>query len=207
VARLSPEVIFLDVRMPGLDGITLVQQHRELPPIVFCTAYDEFAVQAFEVNAVDYLLKPVRPERLAQAVERALQKRAGRSGAAVRATLQALAPPTSSTRVVSSARGEVRFFEAKDLTRFWANEKYTVFYADGAEQLTEEPLSELEQRLAAVGFLRIHRGELVRLDAVKVLRAEHGVHEVVFKRRPGGPGQPAPARVGTACARRPVMAQ
>ena len=67
----KPDVVLLDIRMPGLDGITLAQTCRDLPPIIFCTGYDEHAVKAFEVNAVDYLLKPVRPERLAAALARA----------------------------------------------------------------------------------------------------------------------------------------
>lgn len=177
VRRLAPDVVFLDVRMPGVDGLTLVQRSSGLPPIVFCTAHDEFAVQAFEVNAVDYLLKPVRPERLRAALDR-VKSRGAAASASQSAALASLAPAT--TRVVSAARGEVRFFDALDVTRFWSADKYTLFRADGAEQLTEESLSELEVRLAAHGFLRVHRGELVRLAAVKALRGEDGVREVLL---------------------------
>ncbi|MFO0599374.1 MAG: LytTR family DNA-binding domain-containing protein [Myxococcaceae bacterium] len=177
-----PDVLFLDVRMPGLDGVTLAQRHgHQLPRVVFCTAYDEFAVRAFEVNAVDYLLKPVRPERLTQALDR-LGSAAQRQGAQPLArTLEELAPAAASTRVVSSERGEVRFFDARAITRFWASDKYTVFLADGREHLTEEPLSDLEQRLAPLNFVRVHRGDLVRLGAVKSLRSTDGVHEVTLE--------------------------
>jgi DNA-binding LytR/AlgR family response regulator len=171
---LAPDVLFLDVRMPGIDGITLAQSFTELPPIVFVTAHDSHAVDAFEVEAVDYLLKPVNPERLAEAVER-LRTRGGDRRAAARA-LARLAPP--SARVVTSGRGLVRFFEAAAITRFWAADKYTVFRADGEEHLTEEPLDALAERLAPLGFLRVHRAELVRIAAVKALRAEDGIHEV-----------------------------
>lgn len=172
-----PDVLFLDVRMPGMDGVTLAQRHgHELPRVVFCTAFDEFAVQAFEVNAVDYLLKPVRPERLAQALERVR----GPASRALAPVLDQLAPASQSTRVVSAGRGEVRFFEASAITRFWASEKYTLFLADGQEHLTEEPLSELETRLAPLGFVRVHRGDLVRRSAVKALRAQDGVYEVAL---------------------------
>jgi DNA-binding LytR/AlgR family response regulator len=173
---LAPDVMFLDIRMPGVDGMTLAQTHLDLPPIVFCTAYDEFAVKAFEVSAVDYLLKPVRPERLTAALERVRTKQLA-SKEAVAKALNAVAP-ASGTRIVSSTRGEVRFFDAKALTRLWASDKYTVFLADGEEQLTEESLSTLEQRLAPHGFLRVHRAELIRLDAVKALTTEDGFHEV-----------------------------
>lgn len=175
---LGPDVVFLDIRMPGVDGMTLAQTHLDLPPIVFCTAYDEFAVKAFEVNAVDYLLKPVRPERLASALEKVRAKQHA-SKEAVAKALHAVAP-ANGTRIVSSTRGEVRFFDAKALTRLWASDKYTVFLADGEEQLTEESLSTLEQRLAPHGFLRIHRAELVRLEAVKALSTEDGFHEVLL---------------------------
>lgn len=173
---LAPDVVFLDVRMPGLDGLTLVQRHADLPPIVFCTAYDEFAVKAFEVNAVDYLLKPVRAERLAAAVEKVRAKQ-GASRERVAKALEAVAP-AQATRVVSSTRGTVRFFDARQLTRFWSSDKYTVFVAEGEEHLIEESLSTLEERLAPHGFLRVHRAELIRLDAVKSLSTADGMHEV-----------------------------
>jgi DNA-binding LytR/AlgR family response regulator len=179
LARATPaDVLFLDVRMPGVDGITVAQSRVELPPVVFCTAYDEFAVKAFEVNAVDYLLKPVREERLAAAVEKVRARQAAAKERVAKA-LEAVAP-ASATRLVSSTRGQVRFFDARQVTRFWASEKYTLFVADGEEHLLEESLATLEGRLAAHGFLRVHRAELVRLDAVKTLRTLDGLHEVTL---------------------------
>jgi DNA-binding LytR/AlgR family response regulator len=162
---LRPDVVFLDVRMPALDGLAFAQRAATLPPIVFITAHDTFAVQAFEVCATDYLLKPVRLERLSAAVEK------------VRSEAVPL-PPLSGSRIVSSARGEVRFFEAKEISRFWASDKYTVFRDGGEEHLTEEPLSTLEARLAPFGFLRIHRAELVNLAKVKALRGTDGMHSL-----------------------------
>ena len=177
IGKLRPDVVFLDIRMPRMDGLTLAQRWADLPPIVFVTAYDTFAVQAFEVNAADYLLKPVRPERLQGAVEKVRRQLAGRAPGSRSAVLQSL-QPVSSTRVVSSARGEVRFFEAKELCRFWSSDKYTLFRDGGEEHLTEEPLSELEQRLAPHGFLRVHRAELVNLAKVKALKSSDGILEV-----------------------------
>lgn len=164
----APDVIFLDVRMPGLDGMTLAQRHGDLPPIVFVTAHDEYAVRAFELEAIDYLLKPVRPERLLLAVKRVSSR---------------LTPPTSESgvpRVISATRGVFRVFDARAITRFWACDKYTSFCSDGAEHLTEESLNALETRLTAHGFLRVHRGELVRLDAIRELRASDGGHEIAL---------------------------
>jgi DNA-binding LytR/AlgR family response regulator len=176
VRALKPDVVFLDIRMPGLDGLTLAQRFTELPPLVFCTAWNEFAVQAFEVNAVDYLLKPVRTERLAKAVEK-LATRVASPG--VEKALEAIAP-ANPARLISGGRGEVRFFDARAVTRLWASDKYTLFFADGAEHLTEESLVSLAQRLAPFGFVQVHRSELIRLDAVRALRSEDGVHEVTL---------------------------
>jgi len=174
VRALAPDLLFLDVRMPGLDGVTLAQQHQDLPPIIFVTAHDAHAVSAFELNAVDYLLKPVRPERLAQAVERVRQRRP--EPHAVARALAAVAP--AQTRVLSSSRGLVRFFDAREITRFWATDKYTLFCGDGQEQLTDETLSSLEARLQPLGFVRVHRAELVRIAAVKALHVADGVHRI-----------------------------
>lgn len=158
--------------MPGLDGLTLAQRYARLPPFVFVTAYDEHAVAAFEVNAVDYLLKPVTAERLAAAIARLATRRDAAPPAAD--GLAMLGGAAGSPRVVSSLRGEVRLFDARDVTRFWASDKYTIFVGDGIEQITEEPLSALEQRLAPFGFLRVHRAELVNAARVKALVGDEG---------------------------------
>jgi DNA-binding LytR/AlgR family response regulator len=168
----APDVMLLDIRMPGLDGLTLVQRSRSLPPVIFCTAWSDFAVQAFEVNAIDYLLKPVRTERLGQALSRVNAR-----PVALAKVLEVVAP-ISPTRLVTATRGTVRFFDAREVTRFWASEKYTLFRADGAEHLLEESLVALSARLAPFGFLQVHRGELVQISAVRSLKNADGVHEV-----------------------------
>jgi DNA-binding LytR/AlgR family response regulator len=173
IAAHAPDVMLLDIRMPGIDGLTLAQRTTSLPPIIFCTAWSEFAVQAFEVNAVDYLLKPVRVERLGAA----LGKVSGPGSKAMARALEVVAP-VSPTRLITGERGAVRFFDARDVTRFWASDKYTVFRADGGEHLIEESLVTLSERLAPFGFVQVHRAELVRLDAVRSLRSDDGVHEL-----------------------------
>ncbi len=174
VRALAPDVVFLDVRMPGIDGVTLAQTFVDLPPIIFVTAHDEHAVAAFDLEAVDYLLKPVRPERLAKAIERVRQRPSDPQ--AVQRALAKVAPPTS--RIVSSARGVTRFYDAAEITRFWSADKYTLFRIAGDEHLTEEPLTKLAHRLASFGFVRIHRSELVRLAAITGLHSDSGIHEV-----------------------------
>lgn len=168
VVDTKPELLLLDIHMPRLDGLTLVARHHALPPVIFVTAYEAHAVRAFELHAVDYLLKPVRPERLAQALERALARAA--PPPAVQRVLDTLAP--TGTRVVSTARGVTRLFDALEVTRFWSSEKYTLFVARNEEHMTEEPLGALEARLAPHGFLRVHRGELVNLSSVRALHSD-----------------------------------
>lgn len=170
IAALAPDVMLLDIRLPGMDGVALAARYAHLPPIVFVTAYDEFALRAFELDAVDYLVKPVRPERLVAALDRA--RRRVDAGAA---TLARLAP-ASTTRIVVVDRGALRLFDARDVRRFWARDRYTLFHADGDERLTEEPLAALAERLAPHGFMRVHRGELVNLAYVRALRSDDGQH-------------------------------
>jgi DNA-binding LytR/AlgR family response regulator len=176
LAARGADVVLLDIRMPGLDGLELVARYAELPPVIFVTAHDEFAVRAFELDAVDYLLKPVRPERLAAALDRVRRR-------ARRAEPSASDPPrladalarlsraggAARPRVVVMERGAVRLFDACAVARYWAEDKYTLFLADGAERLTLEPLVELEARLAPHGYLRVHRAELIDVARVRAL--------------------------------------
>lgn len=169
IGRTQPELILLDIDMPELDGLALAARYAHLPPIVFVTAHDEHALRAFEVGAIDYLLKPVGRERLATTLHRARARTAadprgfeGLPGA----------QPGRSARVVVHDRGVIRVFDAAAIDRFHARDKYTAFSVDGAEHLTEEPLLELEQRLRPFGFQRVHRGELVRIAAVRTVTAD-----------------------------------
>jgi len=193
LATQTVDVVFLDVRMPGVDGMSFAQSQRVLPPIVFVTAHDEYAARAFGVDAVDYLLKPVRPERLMAAVERVRKRAASATPVSNVPLAQGLLPQASSSPVVSPAtptmppqaprivvnsRQLIQLFDARAITRFWSSEKYTLFRAGSAEHMTEEPLSTLAERLLAFGFLRVHRAELVRSDAVSALRLVDGRYEL-----------------------------
>jgi DNA-binding LytR/AlgR family response regulator len=177
VGVLKPDLLLLDIQMPGLDGLALAAAHADLPPVVFVTAHDEHAVRAFEVNAVDYLLKPVRPERLAEALRRA-RARGRRSAAESFRALTSAGASEEVPRIVTHERGTTRLFDARAIDRFWSADKYTLFRAGGGEHVTEEPLSLLAARLAPWGFLRVHRAELIRIAAVRALSSGHGVHEV-----------------------------
>jgi DNA-binding LytR/AlgR family response regulator len=159
IRALDPELVFLDVRMRGVDGLTLATGTRDLPPLVFTTAHDEYAVGAFEAGAVDYLLKPIQMERLQRAVERAKERMP-------RSEKRSATP----WRLTVADKGVIRVFDARTISRVRADGKYSIFASEGREHLLDESISSLEKRLAAFDFLRVHRSELVNLNCVRALR-------------------------------------
>jgi DNA-binding LytR/AlgR family response regulator len=163
------DALFLDIRMPGLDGLDLARalaRFREPPRVVFVTAYDEHAVEAFDLRAIDYLLKPVRQERLAEAVSR---------------VHDSLAAPTEPPRAedddetIPVELGGVTRFVARSEVRFVESQgDYARLYTATASHLVRVPLAVLEERWAAAGFVRIHRSHLVALHHIDELRVESG---------------------------------
>lgn len=178
---LQPEVLFLDVRMPELDGLAVAARDLGQLPIVFTTAYDAFAVQAFDVDAVDYLLKPIDPVRLATAVAR-VRLRSQAETERIRAALRDRnsQPCIGVPRVTAQSRGALHFFDAREVSRFYALDKYTAFHIANQEHLTPEALSSLEERLGPHGFLRVHRSELVNLARTRALHGGENGYELEF---------------------------
>jgi DNA-binding LytR/AlgR family response regulator len=174
IDALVPDAVLLDIRMPHLDGLTLARSHRRLPPIIFTTAYDEYAVQAFEACAVDYLLKPIEQQRLAMALAKVRLRApdAARALLELRSWFDPDSRVPADLRVVVRDRGSVRFFDAASISRFYATDKYSGFRIQEEEYLFEESLSSLEQRLGALEFVRVHRSELIRLPDVVSLRPD-----------------------------------
>jgi DNA-binding LytR/AlgR family response regulator len=164
--ELGPDLVLLDIDMPGLDGLA-VAEDPSIPPVIFTTAHKEYALDAFEADAFDYLLKPVSRERL----ERALDKVRKRLAAA------SVPPPTSEDetwRLVVTDGTLKRFVDAREVECFLADQKYVAFTWRGHELLVRESLDALADRLAAHGFLRANRGALVRRDAVDAYDASEG---------------------------------
>ena len=179
-----PDVVLLDVRMPGLDGIAVARELTHCPAVIFTTAHADFALEAFSVEALDYLLKPVDPARLRRALERA-RERIERHDVADLATAVAQlaeAMPGSagqdpgtrhvSPRVTARRGHTVYYFDPREIDLFQASEKYVGFVHQGARYLTEESLSSLEKRLEGLGFQRVHRSVLLRADAVRGLHTD-----------------------------------
>jgi two-component system LytT family response regulator len=156
---VRPDVVFLDVQMPGIDGFDVIRRRtpERMPAVVFLTAYDQFAIRAFEAQALDYLVKPVTQARFAATMKRlARQLRA----AATSAREQAIVVTTSRGATVLPVR-EIDWIEAAD--------NYARIWTSGRSYLLREPLRTLEKRIEMQGFVRAHRRALIRLGAVRKL--------------------------------------
>ncbi|HUJ85728.1 MAG TPA: LytTR family DNA-binding domain-containing protein [Burkholderiales bacterium] len=194
---LAPDVALLDIRMPGLTGLEVAEELADRlapgarpPALVFVTAYDEFALEAFDLAAVDYLLKPVGAERLARCVARlkaALTQPPGLE--ALLAQLRAVSAPPPAAEPLRHIRAgignAVRIIALEDVCYFRAGDKYTaVATRDGAEALIRIPLKELLARLPAGRFRQVHRGSIVNMDQVaEALRDDAGRVTLRLKHR------------------------
>ncbi len=180
VASERPEIVLLDIRMPGLSGIEVAHHLNALehaPAVVFTTAYDEYAIEAFEARAVGYILKPVRRNRL----EGALQQ-ASRLAPATLADLGEL-PGIDATRQHLCARrqGELRLIPIDTIHYLEAEQKYVTVHHQGGEDLIDEPLKSLETEFAD-RFVRIHRSILVAIRSVdRVERDPEGRSQVILR--------------------------
>ncbi|WP_110180594.1 LytR/AlgR family response regulator transcription factor [Nocardioides solisilvae] len=169
------DVVLLDISMPGLSGLEVAQvlaRFKVPPPIVFVTAHEQHAVDAFELRAVDYVLKPVREERLAEALRRVQERRAAASGAA--------APAAGGDEQIPVERGGVtRFVARSTVTHVEAQGDYARLHTAAGSHLVRTPLSTLEADWAEAGFVRVHRSLLVSLAHVDEVRMDAGRCTVV----------------------------
>jgi DNA-binding LytR/AlgR family response regulator len=158
--------VFLDIRMPGLDGLELARvlsRFARPPEIIFVTAFEQHAVEAFELQAVDYLLKPVRPERLSDAIRRlgAPARRLGADG-------------EDATRIAVETGGRTRMVERDSIRFVEASGDYVRLHTDDGAFLVRMPISSLEETWRDAGFVRVHRRYLIALRHVTELRARPG---------------------------------
>jgi len=166
VDALRPDLLLLDIAMPGLDGLGVaraLEGRTQRPAVIFCTAFDQFAVAAFDVAAVDYLLKPVSAERLAKAVGRVIEK------------LRAPAPPPGPPKEHVDEfwvphRSEMIRIAAEDIDRIEAERDYMRLHIGPRSFLLHQTISELERRLDPEQFVRLHRSTIVRRDFISKLR-------------------------------------
>jgi DNA-binding LytR/AlgR family response regulator len=169
--------VFLDIHMPGLSGMELagvLGQFRDPPPVAFVSAFDEHAVDAFELKAVDYVLKPIRPERLAEAVRRVAAAVAATQAQNSQARSGAQAADNETIAV--ELAGVTRFIARRDVRYVESHGDYARLHTAAGSHLVRMPMATLEERWAEAGFIRIHRSYLVSLGHVTEVRlaGEHG---------------------------------
>jgi DNA-binding LytR/AlgR family response regulator len=169
--------VFLDIRMPGLTGLELagvLGRFAAPPPVVFVTAYDDAAVEAFSLRAVDYLLKPVRAARLAEAVGRVVQARAAATPPPANGAAAPAAAPADGGTIAVELGGVTRFLQVTDVRYVEAQGDYARLHTASGSHLVRVPLAALEERWAPLGFVRVHRSYLVATGHISELRVEPG---------------------------------
>jgi two-component system LytT family response regulator len=168
------DVLFLDIQMPGLTGFELLERLERQPLVIFTTAFDRYALNAFETNSIDYLLKPIEPERLDRALDKAERlSGAGSARPDVRALARELAAHLASgrrlERIASRVGERTTVLDVARVTHFLSKDKLTFAVADGREHVVDFTLAELETRLDPRRFARIHRATIVNIPLVQEL--------------------------------------
>lgn len=180
--ELKPQVVLLDIRMPGMDGLSLARELAQWPAppaIVFCTAYDDYAIDAFDANAIGYLLKPISREKLAQALSKARRL--------VPAELEALPSEHGRKHISARSRRGVELLPVAEVRYFLADQKYVTVVHPGGELLIDDTLKELEEEFGE-RLLRVHRNALVALAHVQGLeRIELGQYRIKLAGVAAGP--------------------
>ena len=172
IRQLSPDLVFLDVQMPEFDGFDIVEMlGNQAPEIIFVTAYDQYALRAFDAGALDYVLKPFDNARFERALARAKE----------RIALSRRATPKLE-RLVIKCSGEVRFIRISDIDWIEAEDYYACVHVGARRHLLRRSLADLEKDLASANFCRIHRSAIVNLDRIKTLNLNsEGEYNVVLE--------------------------
>ena len=189
IERLEPELVFLDVQIPVMDGFGVIRAlaPQRLPLVVFTTAYDEYALRAFEVHALDYLLKPFDGPRFLRTLDRARERlerqRAGDLGKRLLAMVQDLKPEPAQPpdRLVVKSGGRIFFIRTDEIEWVDAAGNYVRLHVKGEAHLFRETMSAMEARLDPGRFARIHRSHIVNVDRIKALLPGTGDHAVILR--------------------------
>jgi two-component system LytT family response regulator len=189
IREFNPDLVFLDVQMPEMDGFEVVRKigAEAMPQVVFVTAHDQYAIQAFEINALDYLLKPVLEERFVKALVRAKSRIrsnvAADSNRQIIGLLETIASPRSYVkRLAVRSGGKTVFVDAEDVDWIEAMENYVELHVGGVSHLLHVTMNTLEKSLDPEIFLRIHRSIIVNLVRIKNLQSgAHGEYVITLR--------------------------
>jgi two-component system LytT family response regulator len=189
IEREAPDLVFLDVQIPEIDGFGVIERVglEKAPVVVFVTAYDQYALQAFEVHAVDYLLKPFDQERFQKAMARARQAvqlhRTGDVNERLVALLQDLKTPQGHLeRLVVKSSGRLFFLRVEEIDWVESSGNYVCLHVGGESHLLRETMNGIEAKLDPARFIRIHRTAIVNIDRIKELQPLfHGEYDVVLR--------------------------
>lgn len=170
ISFLKPDLVFLDIQMPRLTGIEMVEVLTEKPEIIFTTAYDQFAIRAFELNAVDYLLKPFPKRRFLDAVMKAIDKiRSGAGNKEPASQLLAKKPEAASpvNRVVVRKGNAINLIAVEHIRYVEAQDDYVMIYHSNGKALKQQTMKYYEDNLPKADFVRIHRSYIVKVEEIK----------------------------------------
>jgi two-component system LytT family response regulator len=173
INNLKPDLIFLDIQMPGMNGFEMLNKLEKIPMIIFCTAYDQYTLKAFETNSVDYLLKPVRKDRLEQTIAKLKFFRKELQSEKIMDFLKEVAEwekPKTITSLAVRRGNKINFVKLEDIVYFKADDKYVSVYTnDGKENIIDLTIKELEEKLL-LGYLRVHRSIIINTHYIKEIQ-------------------------------------
>jgi two-component system, LytTR family, response regulator len=170
ISLMKPELVFLDIQMPRLTGIELLEVLTEKPEIIFTTAYDQYAIRAFELNAVDYLLKPFPKRRFHEAVKKAISKIRSETGNKEPASHLLTKKPEHSSpvnRIVVRKGNAINLIPVEQIRYVEAQDDYVMIYHSAGKALKQQTMKACEDNLSKTDFVRIHRSYIVRIEEIK----------------------------------------
>ncbi len=189
IRELEPDLLFLDIQMPGMNGFEVLHalEQEKLPVTIFITAYEQYAIKAFEVNAIDYLLKPFDDDRFYQALEKAKENVRKNKNYEISSKMNDLltylekGQKTSAegkeeaylTRLFVKNAGQISFIKVMDIDWIESDDYYVNIHVSGKSHLLRETMNNLEKRLDPAQFIRIHRGTIINIDRIKSIEPYH----------------------------------
>ncbi|MDN3205512.1 LytR/AlgR family response regulator transcription factor [Algoriphagus sediminis] len=177
IQELKPDLIFLDVQMPKITGFEMLELVDDPPAVIFTTAFDEYAVKAFDAKAIDYLLKPFSTERFSQAIDRFLDQRSAGQSTDESETITALAEKSS--RLVVRVKNEIKVIATSEVIYFEAQDDYVAIHTKDGKYLKKLTMKSLEASLSESPFVRCHRSYMVNMDQISKIEPYEKDHYIL----------------------------